>query len=1156
LPLLSLYQESISAVWSGSGSQVVIERVRSGQTESSLETLQHTVRRLRPYTSYRFRLRAGNSEGWGSWSRPSASVLTPAQALPRSWDNGLLLSPEDAAMAEGGAAVLNVEGVLMLAGDGWRGAGQFDADWITGVGNGGRQQRGASASAWGTGKSAQFANASSGERLHQTDDAAPGEIHDGTSGANAAGPTSGTNAAGPYPSRTPYSAAEHGMVVIAAYAYGQSRPTITRFLYTGGPGAQTYVVPTAQWAGNGVQGRQMAAVTIKAWGAGGGAGNDANSTGGGGAFVQSRVAVRSGDSLRVLVGGGGGNHVSGKGAQGGWNGGAAGGSGQHGGGGGGGASSVRLVQRGGGSTSMYETGEVGDDGVLLLVAAGGGGGGTTNYCCAHGGVGGGAATGGAGEAGMSPGAVYTLLEHALRTESAYSSAHEYNHADGTPVDNLRDITAGTQRAEFGVNDVRDSYGLPARHAHLDWGFAPGADYSNLASGGEGGAGWALEGGKGAGAGGAGGTSGAYEYSLTGEEYATSSEHDQAASGAVDVFTRQGEGAQAGEKGVRTALAGLVGVGGKGADGKEGGGGGGGGWFGGGGGGSGVDGAGGGGGSSFVNASALAAGKAADPHAPYRVHDTPDAPAAPVVTETSPFSVTVEWSPPPHRLSAEPAGYALQMAVGASAAGGWVDIHRTGGTSPGGAYSGYGPRGGALGGAVGGSFTQTGLVPAQSYAFRVRALSRRAYSTWSASTVAQTAPMPVNTWRRVRPRRHARQTEGAGLRFADAPTDAAQTTPSARRGHSLSSLYGFVYLFGGSTQGYDCARGLTGSSRCRKLANATNDLWRLDPVTNTWAELTHDLVVPDPSKPVGAGVPPPRERHTAVAIGGRMLVFGGHSRRADTAADVQSTVGPVSPSASGGSSEQAPSFLADLWEMDPGRVLPYEAEWDASEMGPGDGVGPGSTSDGTGGTVGGADGSTRHGVAGDATGRIEEGRMVQVNMDVDVPAGMCIVGMKAHLRVRHACTRQLQIELLGPGPVTSVTASGADGGVSASALHPDRNPESTDYSRAGGDAGATASARRYKPMESGAGSSRRSLDMPTGRARAVPLIRWRDGTSGVSTGHGSCGQVRSQLSLQALIFTTTTLTSVLVHLAHFSPLALFAGPWLLGRSAFGVASLRR
>lgn len=132
-------------------------------------------------------------------------------------------------------------------------------------------------------------------------------------------------------------------------------------------------------------------------------------------------------------------------------------------------------------------------------------------------------------------------------------------------------------------------------------------------------------------------------------------------------------------------------------------------------------------------------------------------------------------------------------------------------------------------------------------------------------------------------------------------------------------------------------------------------------------------------------------------------------------------------------------------------------------------------------------------------------MVQVNMDVDVPAGMCIVGMKAHLRVRHACTRQLQIELLGPGPVTSVTASGADGGVSASALHPDRNPESTDYSRAGGDAGATASARRYKPMESGAGSSRRSLDMPTGRARAVPLIRWRDGTSGVSTGHGSCGQ---------------------------------------------------
>jgi hypothetical protein len=560
---------------------------------------------------------------------------------------------------------------------------------------------------------------------------------------------------------------------------------------------------------------------------------------------------------------------------------------------------------------------------------------------------------------------------------------------------------------------------------------------------------------------------------------------------------------------------------------------------------------------------LAAGKAADPHAPYRVHDTPDAPAAPVVTAKSPFSVSVEWSPPPHRLSQEPAGYVLQMAVGASAAGGWVEIHRAGGTSPGGSYSGYGPRGGALGGAVGGAFTQTGLVPAQSYAFRVRALSRRAYSAWSASTVAQTTPMPANTWQRVRPRRHARQTEGAGLRFADAPTDAAQTTPSARRGHSLTSLYGFVYLFGGSTQGYDCARGLTGGRRCRKLVNTTNDLWRLDPVTNTWAELTHDLVVPDQSKPVGTGVPPPRERHTAVAIGGRMLVFGGHSRRADTAADVPTTMDPVTPSAMGGSSEQAPSFLADLWEMDPGRVLPYESEWDKSEIGPGDGVGPGSTSDGMGGTVGGAGGSTRYGVAGDATGRIKEGRMVQVNMDVNVPAGMCIVGVKVHVRVRHACTRQLQIELLGPGPTTTATASGADGGVSASALHPDRNPENVDYERGGGDAGvaAAASARGYKPMDGGAGSARLSGDMPTGRARAVPLIRWRDGTSAASMGHGSCGQVRGQCKPceHASHPTVPTDSADLCALASYAllnvpPSPSLSGSRLLRGSAFRFARL--
>jgi len=42
------------------------------------------------------------------------------------------------------------------------------------------------------------------------------------------------------------------------------------------------------------------------------------------------------------------------------------------------------------------------------------------------------------------------------------------------------------------------------------------------------------------------------------------------------------------------------------------------------------------------------------------------------------------------------------------------------------------------------------------------------------------------------------------RFADPPSSSVAVSPSARRGHSLAVLYGFVYLFGGlSTHGYEC-----------------------------------------------------------------------------------------------------------------------------------------------------------------------------------------------------------------------------------------------------------------------------------------------------------------------------------------------------------------
>lgn len=170
-------------------------------------------------------------------------------------------------------------------------------------------------------------------------------------------------------------------------------------------------------------------IKIKAWGAGGAGGqtnyfggNNNNTTksnttnnnianGGGGGYTEAEIKVYPGESLQVFVGGGGKAYGSSKyslGKQdssaylndelhtdilkngnnnneninGGYNGGGNGGVGLRGhGGGGGGMSTVYRKQ--------HNNGKQHDEDILLLVAPGGGGGGATDLCCSHGGAGGG-----------------------------------------------------------------------------------------------------------------------------------------------------------------------------------------------------------------------------------------------------------------------------------------------------------------------------------------------------------------------------------------------------------------------------------------------------------------------------------------------------------------------------------------------------------------------------------------------------------------------------------------------------------------------------------------------------------------------------------------------------------------------------------------------
>ncbi|KAH7482086.1 uncharacterized protein KRP23_5260 [Phytophthora ramorum] len=261
---------------------------------------------------------------------------------------------------------------------------------------------------------------------------------------------------------------ENGAVLVFPVTWSGERLSERSFFFTGG--VQTYRVPSEQHEPQ-QSDRSLAlrivALDIYAWGAGGAGATASSGTssdfsnGGGGSFARGLIRVSAGDIVDILVGGGGQED-----GQGGYNGGGNGGTGDFAGGGGGGASEVQL------------------NGRSVLVAAGGAGAGSTDYCCAHGGGGGGLEQ---AEAGLAASGTSIPLDLAVTGQASRDEFHSSNVA----------------------GDTRDFEGLPARHQHLDWGFAASSeDYSVLATGGTGASPTAA---------GLAGTGGSYQYSLEGRK---------------------------------------------------------------------------------------------------------------------------------------------------------------------------------------------------------------------------------------------------------------------------------------------------------------------------------------------------------------------------------------------------------------------------------------------------------------------------------------------------------------------------------------------------------------------------------------------------------------------------------------------------------------
>ncbi|KAI9979685.1 hypothetical protein PInf_028085 [Phytophthora infestans] len=388
---------------------------------------------------------------------------------------------------------------------------------------------------------------------------------------------------------------EHGAVLVFPVTWSGERLAEHSFFYT--RSVQTYRVPIDQSAPH--LAHRIVALDVYAWGAGGAGARSSNgassdlSNGGGGAFARGVFRVSAGDAVDILVGGGGLQD-----GRGGFNGGGNGGTGDFPGGGGGGASEVRV------------------NGRTAVVAAGGGGAGSTDYCCAHGGGGGGLDE---AESGLAPDATAIPLDSRVTGQAARDEYHSSN----VP------------------GDTKDFEGLPARHGHLDWGFAASsADYSVLATGGTGATPTTA---------GVAGTAGSYRYSLEGT--CLLNPQTSLVDVAVSPLTAS-----------HWPSNGRNGSGGSGQSGKQAGGGGGGGFFGGGGGGAGVDGAGGGGGSSFVSFRDLFnSSKSGISDASLRARVSDETVDKLRVTPLTSSSVKVSWKAPRFGFSQLVEGFVIEMA---------------------------------------------------------------------------------------------------------------------------------------------------------------------------------------------------------------------------------------------------------------------------------------------------------------------------------------------------------------------------------------------------------------------------------------------------------------------------------------------------------------
>ena len=189
-------------------------------------------------------------------------------------------------------------------------------------------------------------------------------------------------------------------------------------------------------------------------------------------------------------------------------------------------------------------------------------------------------------------------------------------------------------------------------------------------------------------------------------------------------------------------------------------------------------------------------------------------------------------------------------------------------------------------------TITGLQPDTIYCARLISISDQGRSERGDAIEIITTLLPEHKWNQISPRKNLLTLQNVKLasEYNLCQRNPTPAIPPPRRGHSLSSIHGNLYLFGGITEVCMCVQ-----DSCSFNTVFSNELWKYEITTKIWKRLQ--------SHSSSLSIPQGREEHSATVLSnGKLLIVGGKTSKSKNYEASEDVL-----------------FLGDVWEMDIGQV---------------------------------------------------------------------------------------------------------------------------------------------------------------------------------------------------------------------------------------------